>query len=201
MMPTMPRACVVIAIALGALAVTTPALAAVGKNTNASRQKAFVAYRSCMKAHGVKLPATSFRPGGASGAPRGSGAPGGNDGQNASGASSASGAPGRGFGNGNFVPRNLPKGVTTAQYAAARKACMSKLPTGGFGPQSSTQFQAYLSCLRDHGVTVPTNGGLRALDRNDPTYQAANTICGVLLPTRPGAGAGATTPTSGGAST
>ena len=138
-----------------------------------------------MKAHGVKLSTN----------PRPSTPP--STGEN--------GAPGGGFGNGNgSVPANLPKGVTAKKFQAAQKACAAKLPAGGFGgfgQQNSAQFQAYLSCLKDHGVNVPTNGGLRGLDRNDPAFQAANQICGVLLPNQPGPGAGGTTSTTRAAST
>jgi hypothetical protein len=188
-MHKMFRACVLVTIALGTLAMAAPVFAAGTTTTTAPRQQAFAKYRSCLKAHGVKL-ATNPRPstdptGGANGSPRG-------------------GFGGGGFGSGNFVPTNLPKGVTLKKYQAAQKACASKRPAGGsgrFGQQNSAQFQAYLSCLSDHGVKVPTNGGLRGLDRNDPTFQAANQICGVLLPNPPGSGAGGTTTTTSAAST
>lgn len=183
-MHNMFRTCVVVAIALGTLTMAAPAFAADATTPTVPSQKALAKYRSCMKAHGVNL-STNPRPStppstGENGAPRG------------------------GFDNPNgSVPANLPKGVTSKKFQAAQKACASKLPggSGGFGQQNPAQFQAYLSCLKDHGVTVPTNGGLRGLDRNDPTFQAANQVCGVLLPSQPGSGAGGTTSTTRAAST
>ena len=66
---------------------------------------------------------------------------------------------------------------------------------GGFG-QNSQAFQAYTSCLKDHGVTVPsgpsgasgarrTPGDFRNL-QSDPKFAAANKTCQVLLPARNG---------------
>ncbi len=133
------RASVIVAIALGALAVAAPAFAAGSTTTTVPRQKALTAYRSCMKAHGVKLPASPFRPGGANGAAGGSGGPGANGAAGESGGPGANGGARGGFGNANFVPSNLPKGVTAKKYLAARKACAGKLPASGFGGQNSTQ--------------------------------------------------------------
>jgi hypothetical protein len=190
-------------LTLGLLTLATPAFAA-GTTTTSPAQKAFAAYRSCLSAHGVKLPARTQRPGGAGGggANTGGAPPSTTGGAGSAGAGSAGGAArqGRSFGSGNFVPRNLPKGVTAKKYLAAQKACMSKLPAGGFGGfggRSTPQFQAYLSCLKDHGVKVPTGStGLRGLNRNDPAFQAANQICGALLPARPGTAPTTTVPTS-----
>jgi hypothetical protein len=132
---------------------------------------------------------------------------------------SGTGRSGGGF-NPTRVPTSLPKGVTAKKYLAAVKACKSKIPKGGFGFGGANrgQFQAYLSCLRDHGVNIPQrgsgsggsgsgssttaaggsggNGGgpLGGLNRNDPTFQAANQICAPLLPNQ---GSGA--PTTGSA--
>jgi hypothetical protein len=183
-------AAVAIAVAVGAFAAAAPAFAA-ATSTTVPRSQALAAFRSCMSAHGVKLTLNPRPPAsaeGGAGSVAGAGSPTGD-------------AFPRGTGTGSFVPRNLPKGVTVKKYEAARKACASKLPAGGFGfgGRNSQQFQAYLSCLSDHGVTVPKTGGLRGLNRNDPTFQAANQICGVLLPQRPGGGPGGapttTTPT------
>jgi hypothetical protein len=75
------------------------------------------------------------------------------------------------------------------QLQAAQQACQSKLP-----PQTQQQRQqmqaalnAYRSCMKDHGVTIPDQGnggfgGLRGINRDDPTFQAANKICAPLLP-------------------
>jgi hypothetical protein len=64
------------------------------------------------------------------------------------------------------------------------------LPKGARGDGQgggSDDFQAYLSCLRDHGVDVPEpgkNGSDRPpnFDPNDPTFAAANETCGALAP-------------------
>ena len=189
------------AVALAALAMATPAFAA-STTTTTPRSKALSAYRSCMKAHGVNLPARTRPAGGGSGATfggsgaaggSGGGGAGGNPGDNPGGSGGGGGRSG-----GGFVPRNLPKGVSLKKYQAAQKACASKLPAGGFGfgARNTPQFQAYLSCLRDHGVKVPANGSLRSLNRNDPAFQAANQTCGVLLPSRPGAPSNTTNPSS-----
>jgi ABC-type glycerol-3-phosphate transport system substrate-binding protein len=158
------------------------------------------AFRQCLSEHGVTLPSGNFGgpPGGANGsAPNGS-APNGslpNPGANG-------GPPQGGFSGGND-----PK------FQQAIQACRSKLPNGtfpnggrggGFG-QNSQAFQAYTSCLKDHGVKVPARpsganaaanpGGLRNL-QSDPKFTAANNTCQVLLPAR-NAGNGATTTTVG----
>jgi hypothetical protein len=131
---------------------------------------ALQAYRTCLSQHGVTLPRRT------------------------------PGTGGGGFGGGGFggTPRTLPKGVTAAQFAAAQKACASKLPAGGFGGRGGfggQAFQAYTSCLRDHGVTISTvPAGTSAtttagsprptFNRNDPKFVAANKICMALLPSR-----------------
>jgi hypothetical protein len=95
----------------------------------------------------------------------------------------------------------LPGGIDQQKLQAAFKACGGT--PGGFpggGAANSKAFTAYLSCLRDHGVTVPTStsgaqpGGPGALNavRNDPKFAAANKTCQALLPTR-----GSTTTTAG----
>jgi hypothetical protein len=136
----------------------------------------FAAYRTCLGQHGINLPPRT----------RGTGGTGGG------------GFGGGGFGGGGFggTPRSLPKGVTASQFAAAQKACASKLPAGGSGRFGGGQaFQAYASCLRDHGVTIssvprgtsPTTavGTPRpTFNRNDPKFVAANKVCRALLPNR-----------------
>jgi hypothetical protein len=136
-----------------------------------------LAFTTCLKQHGVTLPS---RPPGA-------------------------GRGGSGGGGGFFGGA----GLSSADQAAF-SACRSKLPAGGFGGRgfaggaSATQIKAYLSCLSDHGVRVPTttsapSGGsgfprlgtsLRGL-RSDPHFAAASRTCAPLLPAR-----GATTPTT-----
>jgi hypothetical protein len=96
--------------------------------------------------------------------------------------------PGAGLG----TPGSRPARSPAQQQAFA--ACRSKLPTGGgFGRGANPQaFQAYLSCLGDHGVTVPTTtagstprgagSGLAGV-RSDPKFATANKTCAPLLPT------------------
>jgi hypothetical protein len=195
----------------------TGAFAAATTTTTPSPGAAIAAFRACMTKHGVKL--AQRRPG--AGGPPTSGSGGGTGG-------GRFGRAGGGF-DPTKVPANLPKGVTAKKYLAAVKACKSKIPKGGFGFGGANrgQYQAYISCLRDHGVNIPQrgsatggsatggsgsgsstttttggsggNGGgpLGRLDRNDPAFAAANQICAPLLPSQ---GAGAT-PTTGGAST
>jgi hypothetical protein len=84
----------------------------------------------------------------------------------------------------------LPPGVDASTLQAARDACKSLMPTGGPGGPNgpgtqSPAFQAYASCLKDHGVTLPDNGGFGGVNRDDPTFKAADTICAPLRPTQP----------------
>ncbi|MDO8731050.1 MAG: hypothetical protein Q7L55_00505 [Actinomycetota bacterium] len=96
------------------------------------------------------------------------------------------GAPqaGQGFAGG----RGLPAGVDQQSFQAAMQACGGNFG-GGFqaganGP-GSTAFQAYRSCLTDHGVTLPPTAGARPnLDGSDPKLSAAMKICAPLMPTR-----------------
>jgi hypothetical protein len=185
MSPKLQRAIATIAITFGVLAVAGPAFAAHTTTPSAPNGNALKSYQACMKKHGVtlKLPSGSGRaPGGANGAPSGGFTPPTGNGNGAGG-----GFPGGG-------PLGKPKGVSTKTYNAAQKACASKLPSfgaRGANGKNAQDFQAYLSCLSDHGVKVPTGGGLAGLNRNDPTFQTANKTCGALLPSgvTPGAGA------------
>jgi hypothetical protein len=143
--------------------------------------KAFEKYRKCLATHGVELPKTDGFSGG--------GTPGGGppSGSLPEGARPGGSVPG---GNGGAPTSSLPKGVSQKKFNKAQKACRSKLPKGarGGGPGGgSAEFQAYLSCLRDHGVDVPEpgrNGSNRLpnFDPNDPTFAAANKTCGALAP-------------------
>ncbi|RAG80918.1 hypothetical protein DN069_35410, partial [Streptacidiphilus pinicola] len=78
---------------------------------------------------------------------------------------------------------------------AAMQACASLRPKGGFGGGgrggfNSSAMAAFTSCMKDHGVTLPTKGGLRALNTTDPKTASAYNTCKPLLPTRsPGASA------------
>jgi hypothetical protein len=124
------------------------------------------AFRTCMSSHGVKL---ATRPGG-NGSPR-STTPG----------DTRPPRPGGGFGGNPGTRFNTPPaGVDPAKYATALAACRSLLPTGN-GVNNSA-FQAYRSCLQDHGVTLPATGGTGSINRNDPKVQAALKTCQPLLP-------------------
>jgi hypothetical protein len=118
------------------------------------------AYTACLKDHGVTLP--TGRP---SGFPT----------------DHPSGAPGNGgaWGGGSPDPARQ----------AAMKACASLRPQGGGrgngGGFNSSAMQAFTGCLKDHGVTLPTSGGLRALNTADPNTAAAYKTCAPLLPARP----------------
>jgi hypothetical protein len=134
---------------------------------------------ACLKAKGITLPA-GF------GAGRGgpSGASGGTPGSRPAGA----------------TPRTLPAGVNRQQFQQALQACGGGNGFGRGGGANTQAFTAYLSCLSDHGVTVPTStsgtqargaGALSAV-RSDPKFATANKTCQALLPT-----AGSTTTTTG----
>lgn len=136
------------------------------------------AFRSCMSTHGVTL---ATRPGGGNGGPP-STTPGGTRPRG------AGGGFGRNPGNRFNTP---PAGVDPAKYATALGACRSLLPTGNV-PNNSA-FQAYRSCLQDHGVTLPATGGTGSINRNDPKVQAALKTC---QPLRPAGGRRGTTTTT-----
>jgi hypothetical protein len=146
------------------------------------------AFRECMSSHGVTLP---------TGARNGNRTP-------------PSTTPGETFprrggggsGFGNFANRfnTAPPGVDATKYKAALDACRSKLPTGSGLPDNSA-FQAYRSCLQDHGVTLPatgTAGSGNGINRSDPKVQAALKTCAPLLPAGFGrrGGTGSTTTTT-----
>ncbi len=108
------------------------------------------------------------------------------------------------FGGGGLANRfdTPPAGVDPTKYQAALAACRSKLPTGG-NLQNNSAFRAYLSCLKDHGVTLAPNGGGSAngtsgttgttINRSDPKVAAALKTC---QPLRPAGGFGRTTTTT-----
>jgi hypothetical protein len=73
---------------------------------------------------------------------------------------------------------------------SAIAACQSLAPAGGARGQGSQAFQAYTSCLADHGVVAPdpsstdssAAGPPPTFDRSDPAFASANEICRALLP-------------------
>ena len=128
------------------------------------------AFRTCMANHGVTLPQRNRNrtPG-----------TGGSEGSTPN--SFSGGGGGGGFGGGLANRFNTPPaGVDPTKWQNALNACRSQLPTGG--SFNSSAFQAFRSCLSDHGVTMPANGGFAGINRNDPKFVSAMTICRPLLP-------------------
>jgi hypothetical protein len=144
------------------------------------------AYRDCLARHGVKLP--SFSPGA-----RPSGRP----------TDRPSGRPSGGFRGGFGGGMGGASADPETQKAA--QACASVRPTfhapGGAGGADSSAIQAFTSCLKDHGVTLPSasptstarprGGGFfgAGLDTADPKVAKAYDTCKPLLPQRPSASA------------
>jgi hypothetical protein len=124
----------------------------------------FAAYSACLKQHGVTIPTTR---------PTGRPSPG------------ASGRRG-GFGFGG--ESNQPA------FKAAQQACQSLMPKGGRnGSQGLQALQAFSTCLKSHGVVIPTpspgarngrGGFLGGLNQKDAKVAAAVKICRPLMPTR-----------------
>ncbi|MFE9423815.1 hypothetical protein ACFYNO_12735 [Kitasatospora sp. NPDC006697] len=140
--------------------------AAASPSASDGKGAGMAAYTDCLRQHGVAIP--TGRP---SGRPtdrptdRPSGSPGGGGGGF--------------FGGGSADPARQ----------AAMQACASLRPQGGSGRGgnggfNSTAMQAFTSCLKDHGVTLPASGGLRALNTADPNTAAAYKTCEPLLPAR-----------------
>ena len=133
---------------------------------------AFQAYRDCLSAHGVTLPARP--PGGGQGGTPPTGQPG-----------AGAGPQGR-FGN------------LTAKQRAAMTACQSKRPAGarGFGAgganrgQTSPAFAKYTACLKSHGVTFGSTSP------SSSTFTKATAACKSLLPASTGGSANGGTTTT-----
>jgi hypothetical protein len=153
----------------------------------------FAAVRECLQRNGITLPARPARPAGA-GSP---GVPGGVPGGPA-------GAPGGG-------PRQLPKGVTREQFAAALKKCGGGAGFGGArrfdnSPAYRNALTAYAACMKNNGVTLPTantsgNGPVfntTGVNTSTAQFKAATAKCQSVLRSafghfrrvRPGAEAG-----------
>ena len=146
--------------------------------SNGSASSNTAAFTDCLAKHGVELPAGGA--GLAAGGAPGSLPPGGG----------AGGSP--------------PAGFDPTKMQEAQKACQSLAPAGLGTPGGATSGgggtanAAYTSCLKDHGIVVPTvSAGDTAtpssVDLNDATFQAAQQACRSLLPT--GSGSVATTTT------
>ena len=165
--------------------------------TTSGRGAALQAFRQCMAGRGITLPQRQPGTGGAA-----DGSPG--TGGGTGGGAAAATAPGAGGGGAQGSARfsQPPPGVDPAKYQAALSACQSQLPAAGAGSaQFRTAFAAYVTCLRNHGVTTgdPAQGNqaLAGVDRNSASFQAAAQQCRALLPQRgPGSTTSTTTTTS-----
>lgn len=133
----------------------------------------FQDYQNCLKDHGVTLNLPNRGDGGAP--PQGGSPPDGNPPQGFD--------PNNGGGRGPGLTK--PDDVDQATWDAAQKACESKRPTfggnGQGGPQGSTEFQAYQSCMKDHGVDT---SNMASVDRTSDSFKSAQTACADLLPQR-----------------
>lgn len=170
---------------------TTSAPASAGGATAGGSSASRTSLRSCLKAHGVRLPS---RPAGGGGAPGGGGPPagGGFFGGGGAGGGAGAGAGGRGF----F--RNNPK------LAAAFKACGGgnfRFRRGGNFRISHTAIETYVKCVRQHGypqMPSPNFSGkgpvFPASIRGNAKFRTASRDCAsVLVPVRPGGTTATTT--------
>ena len=191
-------------VSLGALLLSgcsssspTTAAAQPSASGSAAGGAQFTAYRNCLSQHGVTMP--TGRPGGGNFSRNPSDRPSGGFSRNPS--FRPSDRPSGGYGGGGGFGFGGASANPSAQ--AALKACASLAPKGGFGGRGGagaggagggTALAAFSSCMKDHGITVPANGGLRSLNTADAKTAAAYTICKALLPTPGGGAAGATPP-------
>ena len=148
---------------------SSKAAASGASTTTTTKGAQGAAFADCLKQHGVTLPAGFGNGGPPSGGPPSGGPPSG-------------GTPGS-LPDGQ-TPRSLPAGVDPQKLQSAFQACGGGrgFPGGG---QNRQAFQAYTSCLSDHGVKVPTRTGSSTpptFDRNSSTFVAANKVCSALLP-------------------
>jgi hypothetical protein len=143
----------------------SPSSTASGSTTTTVKGSASqTALRDCLQQHGVTLPAGFGNGGPPSGGPP-SGEP--------PGSLPAGGTPG-----------SLPAGVDQQKLQSAIQACGgtgNKFPGAG---QNSQAFQAYTSCLGDHGIKVGKTTGSTppTFDRTSAAFIAANKACAALLP-------------------
>ncbi|MFF4104761.1 hypothetical protein [Streptomyces sp. NPDC001903] len=129
-----------------------------------SDAKAMDAYRQCLARHGVTM------------APR----PTGSRGPGGGGWDGASGGPGR-------------RASADPQRSAASQACADLRPQsggrgGGPGGGDGSALKAFSSCLKDHGVVLPSASpgapGTRGFPTSDPQSAQAFETCRALLPQR-----------------
>jgi hypothetical protein len=87
--------------------------------------------------------------------------------------------------------------IDRTKLDAAREACSDLLPEGAVfgGPGAGSRgggvdasaFEAYRSCMSDHGVTIPERQPDQqqapvSIDRGSDSFKAANDVCAPLLP-------------------
>ncbi len=205
-------------ISLGALLLTgcsssSPAATTAQPSASGSGSAAggaqFTAYRNCLSQHGVTMP--TGRPGGGNFSRNPSDRPTGGFTRPSGGFSrNPSDRPSGGYRGGPGGGGGFGGASANPSEQAAAKACASLAPTGGFGGfgnrggasggPGGTALAAYVSCMKDHGITVPANGGARSVDTADPKTAAAYKVCKALLPAPGAAGdpAGATPPATPG---
>ncbi|MGW3622212.1 hypothetical protein [Streptomyces sp. NPDC000880] len=140
------------------------------------------AYRQCLSEQGVTLP--SGRP---------SGRPSGGAGGGGAGGGGRAGGGGGGFGGGQSADPEFQK---------AQEACASLRPQGGGGGNAdASAISAFTSCMKDHGVVLPSaspgsqGNPVSGLNTADAKTAEAYTSCQALLPQRP-SGQPAATPSA-----
>jgi hypothetical protein len=134
---------------------------------------AFTAYADCLKKNGVTITVPS---GGPRVRPSGAARPGGPPRPRPSGSARARQFPGGGF-------FGKPAGVDDATWQKAQSACASLRPSFGAGDRGGRPNgadQAYVNCLRDHGVEMGQGQRPRSAD---PATRKALDACKVLRPT------------------
>jgi hypothetical protein len=167
-----------------------------GAGRGAALNSQLAAFRSCMAAQGEPLP--TFAPRSSTSVPAGE-TP-----------STGGGGGGRGFGGGGFFAGGGGGGLgiflrglnqNDPKVMAAYNACKSQIPASILQQQQqrSQALTAFDSCMKDHGVTIPTGppaaGTTRTtIDQSSAAYQT----CKVLLPNGGVFGPGPSTSSNGG---
>ncbi|MEV7416206.1 hypothetical protein [Streptomyces sp. NPDC089919] len=146
------------------------------------------AYRQCLTQHGVTAPPRPRGSGRPSDGPRGSG--GDNSGSDGSSGWGGSGGTGRSGGAGGWAGgAGGGRGAAAdPKRRAAVQACASLRPQfgGRAGGPGGSAMKAFTSCLKDHGVVLPSPApntrGPRSLPTTDPKSAQAYATCKALLP-------------------
>lgn len=144
-------------------------------NGGGPNNAAFTAYTDCLKKNGVTITLPS---GGPRTRPSGEARPSGSPRPRPSGSAGQRQFPG---GGGGFFGK--PAGVDDATWQKAQAACASVRPSFGAGQRGgggNGANQAYVNCLRDHGVQM---GQGQQQSSADPATKKALDACKVLRPT------------------